>query len=140
LEHRTRGSSASREGKSAHLEGAFVSEEIITCFPDDRCNLHVLAHHITEAQHLEVSRLLAGPMILFPYMRRLRRRPGAWRAEEIPGLRSLLRLQSGCGQWPALDTVDAAASPRTMIPSRVCSHPEPTTIKPSRPVRGIFFG
>ncbi len=32
----------------AHLNNAFVSEEITTYFPEDGCKLHVLAYDITE--------------------------------------------------------------------------------------------
>ncbi len=41
----------------AHLEGTFLSEEVTTYFPEDRCKLHVLALDITEAQHREISRV-----------------------------------------------------------------------------------
>jgi glycosyltransferase involved in cell wall biosynthesis len=54
----------------AHLEGAFVSEEITTYFPDDRCKLHVLAHRITEVQHLEISRLRENIFELIPFLNR----------------------------------------------------------------------
>ncbi len=35
----------------AHLPDVFVSEEVTTYFPEDRCKLHVLALNISEAQH-----------------------------------------------------------------------------------------
>ncbi len=41
----------------AHLQGAFISEEITTAFPEDNCKLHVLAYNISEQQHDEISRL-----------------------------------------------------------------------------------
>ncbi|MCF8109054.1 MAG: glycosyltransferase, partial [Desulfohalobiaceae bacterium] len=41
----------------AHLQGAFISEEITTAFPDDNCKLHVLAYNISEQQHEEIARL-----------------------------------------------------------------------------------
>lgn len=53
----------------AHLPGAFVSEEITTYFPDDRCKLHVLAYNITEAQHAEFQRLRENVFELAPYLR-----------------------------------------------------------------------
>ncbi len=40
----------------AHFPDAFVSEEITTYFPEDRCKLHVLALDITEAQHKEIQK------------------------------------------------------------------------------------
>jgi len=53
----------------AHLPGVFVSEEITTYFPDDRCKLHVLAYNITEAQHGEFQRLRENVFHLVPYLR-----------------------------------------------------------------------
>ncbi len=52
----------------AHLEGAFVSEEITTYFPEDRCKIHVLAHRITEDQHREISRLRENVFDLVHYL------------------------------------------------------------------------
>jgi glycosyltransferase involved in cell wall biosynthesis len=54
----------------AHLEGTFVSEEITTYFPEDRCKLHVLVHNITEAQHEEISRLRENVFDLTAYLNR----------------------------------------------------------------------
>jgi len=53
----------------AHLPGTFVSEEITTYFPEDRCKLHVLAYNITEAQHAEFQRLRDNVFELAPYLR-----------------------------------------------------------------------
>jgi len=53
----------------AHLPGAFVSEEITTYFPEDRCKLHVLAYNITEAHHAEFQRLRENVFELVPYLR-----------------------------------------------------------------------
>ncbi|MDO9084090.1 MAG: glycosyltransferase [Humidesulfovibrio sp.] len=53
----------------AHLPGAFVSEEITTYFPEDRCKLHVLSYDITEAQHAEFQRLRENVFDLVPYLR-----------------------------------------------------------------------
>jgi len=53
----------------AHLPGAFVSEEITTYFPEDRCKLHVLVYDITEAQHAEFQRLRENVYDLVPYLR-----------------------------------------------------------------------
>ncbi|MDR3641247.1 MAG: glycosyltransferase [Humidesulfovibrio sp.] len=53
----------------AHLPGAFVSEEITTYFPEDRCKLHVLVYNITEAQHAEFQRLRDNVFDLAPYLR-----------------------------------------------------------------------
>jgi glycosyltransferase involved in cell wall biosynthesis len=41
----------------AHLKGVFISEEITSYFPDDRCKIHVLAYDITEKQHLEIEKI-----------------------------------------------------------------------------------
>ncbi len=53
----------------AHLPGAFVSEEITTYFPEDRCKLHVLAYRVTEAQHAEFQRLRDNVYDLAAYLR-----------------------------------------------------------------------
>lgn len=41
----------------AHMPDFFISEEISTFFPQDKAKVHVLAFHITEAQHNEIQRL-----------------------------------------------------------------------------------
>ena len=53
----------------AHLPGAFVSEEITTYFPDERCKVHVLALDITEAQHRDIQSLRENIYDLVPYLR-----------------------------------------------------------------------
>ncbi|HUL73259.1 MAG TPA: glycosyltransferase [Vicinamibacterales bacterium] len=52
----------------AHLPGAFVSNEITTYFPDDRCKVHVLAWNITQAQFNEIQRLRENIVDLRDYM------------------------------------------------------------------------
>ncbi len=39
----------------ADLPGTFISEEVTTYFPEDRCKVHVLVWGITEKQHGEIS-------------------------------------------------------------------------------------
>ncbi len=53
----------------AHLENTFVSEEITTYFPENRCKLHVLAWDITERQHEDITRLRENVFDLVPYLR-----------------------------------------------------------------------
>jgi glycosyltransferase involved in cell wall biosynthesis len=53
----------------AHLPDAFVSEEITTYFPEDKCKLHVLAYDITEEQHREITRLRPNVFELVPWLR-----------------------------------------------------------------------
>ncbi|HKI81774.1 MAG TPA: glycosyl transferase, partial [Pseudodesulfovibrio sp.] len=53
----------------AHLPHTFVSEEITTYFPEDRCKLHVLAYDITEAQHGDIQHLRENVFDLVPYLR-----------------------------------------------------------------------
>lgn len=53
----------------AHLPGVFVSEEITTYFPEDKCKLHVLAYDVTEAQHAEIQRLRPDVFELVPWLR-----------------------------------------------------------------------
>ncbi|WP_207264039.1 glycosyltransferase [Desulfovibrio sp. Huiquan2017] len=56
----------------AHLPNTFVSEEITTYFPEDRCKLHVLAYDITEAQHEDIQRCRDNVFDLVPYLREQR--------------------------------------------------------------------
>ncbi len=53
----------------AHLPGTFVSEEITTYFPEDKCKLHVLAYDVTEAQHREIQHLRGNVFELVPWLR-----------------------------------------------------------------------
>jgi glycosyltransferase involved in cell wall biosynthesis len=53
----------------AGLPGTFISEEITTYFPEDRCKLHVLAYDITEAQHNDIQRCRDNVFELVPYLR-----------------------------------------------------------------------
>ncbi len=53
----------------AHLENAFVSEEITSYFPEDKCKLHVLAYDITEKHHEDITRLRENVFELAPYLR-----------------------------------------------------------------------
>lgn len=53
----------------AHLDNAFVSEEITTYFPKDGCKLHVLAYDITEEHHREFQKLRENVFDLVPYLR-----------------------------------------------------------------------
>jgi glycosyltransferase involved in cell wall biosynthesis len=39
----------------AHLPDTFVSEEVTTYFPEDRCKAHVLVYHIDEKQHQDIQ-------------------------------------------------------------------------------------
>ena len=52
----------------AHLPQTFISEEISAYFPNDRCEVHVLAWNITEAQHKEITRLRQNIFELVPYL------------------------------------------------------------------------
>ena len=52
----------------AHLPDTFISEEITAYFPENGCKLHVLAHDITEAQHLEINYLRENIYNLTAYL------------------------------------------------------------------------
>lgn len=54
----------------AHLPGTFLSEEITTYFPEDKCKLHVLAYDITEEQHTDIQHHRQNVFDLVPYLRR----------------------------------------------------------------------
>ena len=53
----------------AHLPDVFISEEVTTYFPEDGCKIHVLAYHITEAQHREIQKVRSS---VFDLVRLLR--------------------------------------------------------------------
>jgi glycosyltransferase involved in cell wall biosynthesis len=53
----------------AHHEDAFVSEEITTTFPEDRCKVHILMWDITEEQHREAHRLSPNIFELQKYLK-----------------------------------------------------------------------
>ncbi|MBC16171.1 MAG: glycosyl transferase [Desulfovibrio sp.] len=53
----------------AHLPDTFISEEITTYFPEDKCKLHVLAYDITEAQHQDIQHHRENIFDLIPYLR-----------------------------------------------------------------------
>ena len=53
----------------AHLPDTFVSEEITTYFPEDRCKLHVLALDITERQHADIQHCRDNVFYLVDYLR-----------------------------------------------------------------------
>ncbi|CCO22425.1 glycosyltransferase [Maridesulfovibrio hydrothermalis] len=53
----------------AHLDNAFVSEEITTYFPEDGCKLHVLAYDITEEHHREFQKIRNNVFDLVVYLR-----------------------------------------------------------------------
>lgn len=53
----------------AHLPGTFLSEEITTYFPEDKCKLHVLAYDITEKQHDDIQNARESVYDLVPYLR-----------------------------------------------------------------------
>lgn len=54
----------------AHLEGAFISEEVTTYFPEDKCKIHVLVYGITETIHQEIGRCRQSIFELVSYLRR----------------------------------------------------------------------
>ncbi len=53
----------------AHLPGVFISEEVTTYFPEDRCKIHLLVWGITEEQHREIERLRPSIFDLQAYLR-----------------------------------------------------------------------
>ena len=53
----------------AHLPRTFLSEEITTYFPEDRCKLHVLALDITESQHADIQHCRDNVFYLVDYLR-----------------------------------------------------------------------
>jgi hypothetical protein len=53
----------------AHLPGTFLSSEITTFFPENGCEVHVLAFGISEVQHGEIQRLRPSIYELRDYLR-----------------------------------------------------------------------
>lgn len=52
----------------ADLPGVFVSEEVTTYFPADRCKVHLLVWGLTEAQHAQISRARENILELQAYL------------------------------------------------------------------------
>lgn len=53
----------------AHMKNTFLSEEVTTYFPHDRCKLHVLVYGITERQHEDIQHLRENVHDLVQYLR-----------------------------------------------------------------------
>ena len=56
----------------AHLPDTFVSEEVTTYFPHDKCKLHVLVYDIREKHHEDISRIRESVFDLVSYLRQNR--------------------------------------------------------------------
>lgn len=56
----------------AHLPGVFVSEEITTYFPEDRCKVHVLAYGLSPDQHTDIQKVRENIYDLVGYLRERR--------------------------------------------------------------------
>ncbi len=52
----------------ADLPGVFISEEVTTYFPADRCKVHLLVWNLSEAQHREISTLRESVFDLQSYL------------------------------------------------------------------------
>ncbi len=52
----------------AHLENTFLSEEVTTYFPEDRCKFHILVYDINEKQDEDISRLRKNVFELVKYL------------------------------------------------------------------------
>jgi len=53
----------------AHLPDTFISEEVTSYFPEDRCKVHVLVYDINEAIHRELQRIRENIYDLVDYLR-----------------------------------------------------------------------
>ncbi len=53
----------------AHLDDVFISLEITSYFPEDRCKVHVLALNITEAQFQDIQKIRENVYELVPFLR-----------------------------------------------------------------------
>lgn len=54
----------------AHHPNTFLSAELTTYFPEDRCKIHILAHGMTEAQFGDLNRIRENIYDLQAYLRR----------------------------------------------------------------------
>jgi len=54
----------------AGLENTFISEEVTTYFPEDRCKLHVLVYNIREKNHHDIQRIRGNVYDLVDYLTR----------------------------------------------------------------------
>ena len=54
----------------ADLPGVFLSEEVTTYFPEDRCKIHLLVWNLTELQHREIAGLRENLFDLQGYLAR----------------------------------------------------------------------
>ena len=52
----------------AHLPNTFISEEVTTYFPEDRCKLHVLVYNINERIHREIQKVRENVFDLISYL------------------------------------------------------------------------
>jgi hypothetical protein len=52
----------------AHLPGTFVSEEVTTFFPEDKCKVHVLVYDISEKQHMDIQKARQNLFDLVEYL------------------------------------------------------------------------
>jgi hypothetical protein len=52
----------------AHLPGVFISEEVTTYFPEDKCKLHVLVYNINEEIHRDVQEIRGNVFELAQYL------------------------------------------------------------------------
>ena len=52
----------------ADLPGVFLSEEVTTTFPDDRCKVHLLVWNLDEAQHRDIAGLRGNIFDLQGYL------------------------------------------------------------------------
>lgn len=54
----------------AHLPDTFISEEITTYFPEDRCKVHVIAIDINEKQHQDIQHVRGNIYELVDYLQK----------------------------------------------------------------------
>ena len=52
----------------AGLPGVFLSEEVVTVFPEDECRVHVLVWGISESQHRDISKVRESVYDLQKYL------------------------------------------------------------------------
>lgn len=134
----------------AHLPGVFLSEEVVTVFPEDECRVHVLVWGITEAQHLEIAkaresvydlqRYLFGEGIAHAVAHPFHSVNGKLTSQHLQKLALLFRHFEGLnGRYPSLVSECAAGclgglTPRQIEIFNARTGIDPTHDEPSRKV------
>lgn len=137
----------------ADLPGVFLSEEVVTVFPEDECRVHVLVWGITEAQHREIEkaresiydlqRYLFSEGIAHAVAHPFHSVNGKLTALQLQKLALLFRHFEGLnGRYPSIVSQCAQSCLGELTPRRIEVFHAITGIEPthSEPWRKVFIG